>query len=384
MGWAGVIGLNLTPPQRDALIRTLVSPDHTVGARAWLLDLEHNTIADLSSHLVSGQVNIDAGADVTRQLQNFVLTDPGHELGVDTGEGAPRLNRMVRVYYTVLVEELEDWVGIPLFTGPITRVDRSEGQVSIEAMGKEHLAMNPLWRSRKYSRNSKKVDVIASIMRDLSGETHLALPGGWSAALGKDLSISKEMSAWPIVKDIAEGMGTQLYYDGRGHLQQRKRPVRPYFTFKDGDGGSVTNLDSLQEYAGDIVNTVEVIGGTPQGKSSPLTARAYLPSVHPHSPQSLGRGGKNRHLVREISDDTIRSQAEAQKVADRAIKEVQVDEQTVSLTCLPIPFLEELDPVTIDTKKISATVRINSMSVPLGATGPSTVGYLAQVSQRRR
>src|SRR5699024_7631126 len=271
-----------------------------------------------------------------------------------------------------------------IFTGPITSVERdSEGEVTVEAMGKEILAQSPAWRSRIFPKGTQRVDIIERLLRDV-GERRLRLPGGWNSRTKRENSMTKDKQPWNLAQAAARGCRAQLFYDGRGFARLRKRPVRSPITFTDGDGGSMRAPPVTSEDSQDVYSTVRVIGATPEGKKNPLTFTDTLPKNHPHSPESLGRWGVPRHIVEEISDDTLRSMADVKAACARRLREIQLDEQSVTFDSLPIPMLEPGDRFVVDAKGIKVNARLSQMSIPLGHDGASTVGYLARAVARHR
>lgn len=378
-----MIDLGLSRAEQKALIRTLAG-DHLVTASVGILDMEQRYLSTLGGRIVSGQVNIDADADVTRQLQ-LTFVDESRQMQVDTDEGRPQLRRMVRAYYCVFVEEvINDWVRIPVFQGPITSVSRDGELVTLEALGKEQLILGPVWRSRTYSKGSNRVAVIRSILRDLTGERRMQFPKGWSARTSRVISVKKDSSAWGQVQAVARGMRAQVFYDGRGVARMRKRTVRAAFTFRDGDGGMLLSVPKVSESSQDVINTVHVTGAAPTGKKNPLTFTTTLPESHPYSPQSLGRHGVPRYLPEQIEDDTLRTSGDVEKAARRRLQEILLDEQMVTFDALPMPLLEEGDLFTVDAKGAKVTGRISQMVIPLGHEGRSTIGHLAPAKKRRR
>lgn len=292
---------------------------------------------------------------------------------------------MVRVHYRVFVEDvINDWVSIPIFTGPITKVDRDGEVVSLEAMGKEHLVLGPVWRSRTYKKGSNRVWVIRSILRDLTGERRFKFPKGWKARTSRVISVKKDTIAWEQVQAVARGMRAQVFYDGRGVVRMRKRPVRTAFTFRDGDGGMLLSVPKVSESSQEVINLVRVVGAVPKGQKNPLVMNAVLHPSHPYSAQSLGRHGVPRFLPEQIDDDTLRTKKDVENAARRRIQEVQLDEQLVSFDSLPMPLLEEGDPFVVDAKEAKLTARLAQMTIPLGHAGVSTVGYIAPVTKRKR
>lgn len=375
-----MIDLGLSREKTRALIRTLSEP-HMVGVEVRLLDSQHRPMGTLTDRILSGQVNIDTTADISRQLQLSFL-DEDKAVKVDVGSGRPDIRRMVQVLYKVRVDG--EWISIPVFTGPISQVSREGEVVTLEALGKESISLGPTWRSRTYAKGVSRVWVIRSLLRDLTGESKFQLPKGWPARTGKVISIKREDSVWEHAQRFARGLhSAQLFYDGRGVARLRRKPVRSSFTFSDGAGGMLLSIPEAEEST-EIVNLVQVIGAVPKGKKSPLVASRVLRPPHPFSPEELGRNGQPRYLPETIEDDSLRTQKEVVAVANRRLHEIRLDEVLVSFDTLPMPLLEEGDLFTVDSAAINVTGRVSKMVIPLGHSGRSTMGYLAQASKRRK
>lgn len=382
-----MISMGLTPEGQRALVRTLAA-EHEIGVQVSLLDRDHNHLGDLTgpqrARLLSGQVNIDANADVTRQLQ-MTFADERGSIRVDTSDGRPELRRMIRVHYVVFVKEvLNRRVAIPVFTGPITAVSRDGVIVTLEAQGKEHIAQSPTWRSKTFVKGANRVAVVRQIMGELTGETRFSFPVGWTSRTSKTINMRKESPAWKQAKATAKSARGQLFYNGRGTLVLRPRPVRSSFTFRDGDGGMLLSVPKTEEGSAEVINTVRAIGAVPKGKKNPMIHTDFLPKNHPYSPWSMIRGGKLQYLPEIIEDDSLRTKSDVDNVVKRRIQELLMDEQMVTFDTLPMPLLEEHDLFVIDAKGTKLASRVAQMSIPLTRDGVSTVGYIAPVNRRRR
>src|SRR5690606_36310250 len=134
--------MDLTGAELRAFTRALRST-HERRVRVSVQNLNGETLSTLTNRILDGQVTGDLSADVTRTLTMSIL-DPNHSLNFDTDspdDGALFMDRMLKVHYAVRVDELSRWVSVPVFTGPITRLDRKGDVVDVEAQGKEALAM---------------------------------------------------------------------------------------------------------------------------------------------------------------------------------------------------------------------------------------------------
>lgn len=382
-----MISLGLSAREQRSFEAALAGP-RVIDIKIKVTDLDHIYVSDISDRLLDGQVNIDSTAEITRSCTLSIL-DPDFVVGFDSEDPTDTQaysNRMIRAEYGVYVPDLDRWVYVPVFHGPIISVTRTEGVVDIEAQGKEYLAKRAVWKTLSYPRGIRRHNAIIKLMRDLTGERRFDFPSGaWSARLGKTLTPGYASDMWRWCSSLAEGIPAQLFYDGRGYLRLRRNPVRPSYTFKDGPGGTILTQPSMSFGTdGDVVNTVLVKGGTPKGAKRRVEHYAYLPASHPRSPETLARGGVKGYRLEVIEDDTLTSRAQVEQAAKRRIKELMVDDVEVEFDTLPIPHIEPGDVVRVDAGGITTQFRMSKFTIPLSHGGVSTVGYLRRVTTKGR
>lgn len=378
-----MINLGISSSQQRRFHDVLNGTHRSIKVTVQFLDLEHRYISSVSNRLIDGQINIDADAEIKRSATLSIL-DPNHVVGLDSNsptDGQAYLDRMVKIVYSVWVSN--DWVDVPVFVGPITRVERDEDIIEIEAQGKEHLAQSPVWTSRNYRKGLTRVGVIRAIMAEYSGETRFNFPE-WRAKTAEVVSLVPTSQAWSSARKLAKSMKASLFYDGRGVLRLRKLPRRVLWTFKDGDGGCVLTVPSVTYSTDDIINTVEIHGGIPKGAKKKVVAKARIPKSHPLSPHSLGRNGVPRYYVEIIEDETLKSQKAAQEAADRRVKELMIETAEVAFDSMVIPHLEEGDLVAVQVEGVSVSFRLRKMTIALSHNGVSSVGYLKRVSRNTK
>lgn len=379
--------MGLTAAERRAFHNVLRSA-HTRRIRITVTDLDGDVQADLSDRLLDGQVIVDADAEVTRTA-TLSLLDPKHSLNFDTDspdDGALFADRMIRIYYSVLVPSLGRHVSVVVFTGPITKLDRKGDVVDVEAQGKESLARGAIWRPLTLKRGTLKTDAIRTILKDRAGERRFALPD-LKASLPKARSFDRWAEAWASAKSIARSMDRQLFYPGTGVATLRLIPRRPVWTFRTGTGGDVVSDVAISYLLADVKNTIVVRGGIPKGKKERVRFVAIANPKHPLSPQRLGRNGIERHLVEVIEDDSIRSEKEAETKARRILEDRLRAVVEATFDSLPIPHLDELDLVRVETGDTAVEFRLRRFSIPLGSGDPGPpmpVGYHKKTTVNRR
>lgn len=379
-----MIPLGLTNAQQNELVRTLLS-SHSINITVQVLNMAGERLSDISNRLMSGQVDIDGRAEITRSAK-LAFLDVGKTLSFDSeapDDTALYMDRMLRIIYGVKVPSL-GWVDIPVFTGPITALDRSDNFVNVECQGKEALCMGQAWSPLTLKKGMRKAAAIETILRRRAGETKFSFPE-FPARLGKDLALGRESVPWAMAKRVARSHNKHLFYDGRGVARLRNNPTNPSFIFDHGDGGSILTQPTLAyKMSDEFANIVWVKGGIPKGAKKAISYWFAAPTNHPLSPERLGRNGVPRYLLEVIEETAIRTLAEAEELAQDRLEDHLLQTVEVAFDSLPIPFLEPNDAARVETSEFASTFRIQQISLPLITGDPMTVGYMKRFPMRRR
>lgn len=377
-----MIPLGLTAAEQRAFHARLTD-SHDIDIRVSLLDMEERHLGDLSGWLLGGQVVGDASAEVTRSAQVTIL-DPQWRSGIDPDrpERTVRHDRMLAISYGVWVPEIDRWVRVPVFRGPVTRASRDGDVLEVEALGKEHLLRTDGGIVQNYAAGLRRTGVIRDIAKRM-GERRMSIPT-WAARTSQRsiiVHLGWQSHPWTWMQSAAESMRAQLFYDGAGTLRLRQRPIRT--VWKIAESHVITEPKITTDDA-DLVNTVWIKGQPPEGKKWVIEARDYLPAWHANSPQKLGRQGASRYLVEEISDDAIRTVADAKKAAARWVKDRLVESYQVELDVLPVPHLDLGDPIYLGWDGNPGVFRLDKFTLPLTHDGVMSMGYARQVRRLPR
>lgn len=377
-----MLPLGLSSDDQRAFHEALVS-SHRVFHRVSLMDLEHRHLADLSDMLDDGQVDLIAGGNEATRSCTLTLFDPHRRStldGASEGTAGVFADRMLRVTRSTWVASLDRWIDVPLFTGPVVKVERSGHTLSVECHGKESLANQPIWKARVWAKGLTRVGVCRSLLQE-TGETKFDFPsvGDKSARLPKPLALTWESKPWQHVLILARSMKWQAFFDGRGVARLRAYYQKPVWLFLDGDGGSVLSTPEVGPNTEEdgIVNTFKVIGAKPS-----IWFTAKLPAWHARSPWTLGRNGKLRHLpiVEENSD--VRTKEEARKVAEAMRDDHMNDPGKITFEGLVIPHVEPMDVIRINAGGVAQTARLREASFSL-RSGTATYGYTRNLRRAR-
>lgn len=361
------------------LFNASLATHHSVRVTVQVLDLNHAYKGDLTGYLLDGQVNIDGSAEVTRSM-TAEFRDPDGRIQFDSSspaDGALYYDRMLRVIYSVKSDLLPRWVDVPIFCGPVTKVTRTADSINVEAQGKESLVIPPVaaFTGRTYAKGWSRARLVAEIMRTYGGETKFSIPSLTDRTPGP-VVMQPESNIWATAKSVNGSFSAQhLFYDGRGVLVRRPRPRTSVFTFSTGRGGNVTTNPTINYEIADVRNIVTVKGAIPKGKKTPVQATVSLPRTHPMNHWNMGRGGKARFLLEVITDDNMKTAAQAAALATARVNSLALQNIDVQFDALVIPHLEPLDIFTLSTPDFAVTAAYTRATIPLvGATG--SVGYL--------
>lgn len=382
------INLGLSDGEMDRLKRLLVS-NHRISITVQLMDLNHNYLAEISHMLIGGQVDIDADASESTRSATMEFLDPKKQLALDgeaPEDGSMYYTKMVKIIYSVISVDRQHRFDIPLFCGPLSRVERNGVIVSVSALGKEKLAMSIVYRGKTYKAKAKKAHVIRDILTEIGGEKNkkIHIQGTIKGTLPKKLVVDHDTTAWKAAKKVSKTTGRFLFYDARGVCHLRFKTKKVHFEFRE--KGAMLSEPAVAFDAESVVNCVYVIGGKvgPKGKKKTLRYKVAARKKHPLSPWRMGRNGNPRFLPEIIQDSNIKSKKTAKRIAKARLKQLLEQRVEVAFDSLPIPFLEENDYCKVVSTQYTGHFRLTKMSIPLSADGRSSIGYLRNVKPNRR
>ena len=361
-----MLHLPLTRPQL-AELHEVIRGSHRARSRAAILTTDHRVLVDRRSWLLDGQVEVDVTAEVTRSAA-CTLLDPDARSGLDTEaplDGSIALNRFLQLRRDIWLPHAEMWASIPLFTGPITGVTRAGPVIDIEAQGKELLALQPIWTPITYKKGTRRVEIIEDLMRRRAGEFTFAIPPGWTARrTGSDWNLVRRIgdeahTVWARAQTQARLLGADMFYDARGTLRARTRSTTASWAVRAED---MAGPPTASETTSEIKNVVVVTGGTPEGGKKPITAERALPDAHPWSPVRLGRRGVGRRIPEHVEDSGLVTQKAANDLAKATLKRFEVGQVEMTVSMLPVYWLEPWDLITIDIDGVPHRTRAHKMT----------------------
>lgn len=396
---------------RAAYLRALQHP-YVKTIRVSVLTKDGEVVEDVSDAFLDGNVTVDSGAEVSRAC-TVQLLDPRRRWGVtaDSYQGEElHLARQLRVLWCIDSPLLPVRVSVPVFTGPVTRLQREGPIVQVECQGKEVYGLVPTRRSfsRRYGAN--KTATLRDLLVTRMGESRHRLGGiprlgGEFTSGGKLHDVNANAfvcgpkdKAWVKAKTLSGGR--QLLYGGDGAPYLRRYPSSPVFVFyADREDATVTSPVTV---SGDLQQIKNVVQATGQSKAKkvkkgndtdakkdkdddgkeepkwkiippkPIRTSVTLPRRSPVSAYELGPNNAPMWLLAEISNNKARGQKALRKVALDALQDTL--RHDLSFSAVPIPHLEPGDLIRVVTDWESSTSRVRTFDLPLGE-GDMSIGY---------
>lgn len=385
--------------QRDAYADALRT-SHRIRVDLTVRDRDEKPVGSLSApinRMLSGSVDVDATADITRSLHLTVI-DPERKLRFEANSpahGALYADRFLSARYEVLVEPIEAWVSVPVFWGPISKYERSGGEVTLEAQDKESLLLAPHYATHGYTipKRTRLDDAIERVARR-AGERRFALPR-LDHRLARPRPVTARQEPWKVLAGGAENRegrriaglvekapgNRHVYYNPRGRLAVRRVAKRPSWTFAH--GRDLISHPQVRHDTGEVINCVVVTGAKPKGKP-PAHGRAVLPARHPLSPAKLAWNGVPRERTAFVDTELKTDRACRQRAAE-VLDRLAAGGVEATFECLPVPHLEPWDRVRVVTPEMHFSFHLRKFTLPLTAADPAmSIGFNRAVKQWKR
>lgn len=395
-----MISLNLRPEEERAYHRALFS-SHRIRVRVELADHNEHVIESLTSptsYVLDGSIQYDMTGEPTRSL-SLTLLDPKRKLGFipdSPAQGSLFADRFVSVHYGVWVDELDDWIDVPVFFGPLTAFQHAGPIITLEAQGKEALLLAPHYAVQGYTiqKWTRLDDAIKRVGRK-AGESKYSIPN-LRTRLRRARTIRPQAEPWRAIKggetdangkrvaglvELGE-IERHVYYDGRGRLTVRRAHRNPAITLRL---NRMTEQPQVSYDNLEFRNHVRVIGDRAKGSKHQVSGHATLANKHPLSPHKLGRLVGDRiqpRYLAEFVEASLKTDEECERRAESVLDRKAKTGIEVSVSCLPIPHLEEGDIVRVVTDDYHIEAPAREFTLPLTAGEAMTIGETRRVRPR--
>jgi hypothetical protein len=353
--------------------KTAISGSHHIATRA---ELWSEGSLMLTVPVISGSVTIDSSQQFRRQTTDLVIpaTDDLLDL-VPANQSsllAPNGNE-VKLFRGVAYDDGTEELC------PVGMLAISQNQVDDSGQGVS-MTITAYDRSRKVSRASltepllfssgaSAAEVIATVIHKQCRSwlperwMNLSTEGQLGAANLPPLYYKIGDDPWQAMSKLATACGGELYFDASGLLTLRPIPdpkkARQVWSYNEGPGGQMTASQPLwdDQY---VVNTWIVTGSG----SVVTKVVAVAKDEDLSSPTSVPNFGE---AAQTISTGLVKSQDQAQAMANGLLKLTTGIVWSMTLTASPNPALETVDVIEVNrsASKVQGKHVIQSITMPL-------------------
>jgi hypothetical protein len=306
------------------------------------------TITVYDSNILEGSVSIEATATApTRNLTlNFLDENDEYDLGSIDGTTYLSPEKMIQVYYEIHVPELyphnDSYVSIPVFRGHLSRLEKRQSEVQIQALSKDARYMEPCLHSPELGNNKqlwaglKVTDAIRYIL-GVKGEQMFRMPNH-PERLRSDLLIKWNDVPWAVCQKIAQAHNMSLYFDGLGRCVLKRFDNNT--VHYELDGQLLTDFPTRSLDFTELRNLVVFLGHKPEdGTQIRAVARNQN---HPLDHQYI-----KQWKVEVVENGNVKQTSMAQQLADGILKDKQQAAVSIQADSLVVPYLEEYDMIRI-------------------------------------
>jgi hypothetical protein len=399
-----VVGTKVTVTARTA--KVLVSPGGSYNVEGWAqatvaranismtIDWYDSSNAFISSS-ASPKVDVPAG---------FWMLITGSGIAPPNAAKAaigPTMSNNPANGNTLYVDDIDFYTNVQVATGTTPRGslkfwETQLGEFMIDQIDEDRFPNLSHVTGRDYTKICLKSDITQSETFDSTYPVETIITGLAANAgivkfrmpitglyLATDITADIGAARWAIMVSVADAVGYEVYFTADGYLTMRpyQDPVTAplVFTFKQGeDGGTLVSYkksgdDSL------LKNHTLVIGATVTDDLG-ISTTAYGESFNddPLSPTRRFNPDGSNHMGDRLdlfTSDFITSQADAQALSDTRLRVMGLEEFSVDLSSLMIPWLDANDIIEViepnESEYIPTRFLFSNFTLPLGL-GPMT------------
>jgi hypothetical protein len=343
------------------------------------------TITVYESNILEGSVSIEATATAPTRNLTLSFMDENDEYDLGSVDGTTYLSpeKMIQVYYEIHVPEFYPenggFVWFPVFRGHISRLEKRQSEVQIQALSKDARYMEPCLHSPELGKNKqlwaghRVTDAIRYIL-GVKGEQMYRIPN-YPERLRNDLLIKWNDVPWAVCQKIAQAHNMSLYFDGMGAcVMKRFDNTTVHYEL---DGQMLTDFPTRSLDFTELRNLVVFLGHKPE-KGTQVRAVARNQN-HPLDQQYI-----KQWKVEIVENSNVKKTSMAQTLADRVLKEKQQSAFTLQANSLVVPYLEEYDMIRVrDPIKYGLpgypyggqvnVFKLGQMTLPLDNKTPMTI-----------
>lgn len=374
--------------------------EHTVTTKIEMLDENLDPIEDgdifssdvtndLTNFITDGSIDVDTTRG-TRRTAELTILNPSAEFTPATQNfesegdwvGKVYLDRNVRIYRGVYYAEQPLYVPVGTFM-----IDTIDVQVE-RNMSQVVMSMSDRWKMLSksffgYKHTYQKGDTYNSVIQDMLDSAGITTSFRTIDTLGSrdpadrklthDYAVDIGDSRGDKLKDWCKRWNIDIYFNPMGRLitEDRTRDrdrsvVWDYYWSDDKDGMMVQLTRSFDD--SNLYNHVIIIGSKEVGTGKHKTRKPFKVSKSNTNPNSKFRIARMGDRVLLIQDDSIGTDAEANKALQKAWEVRTQLSETITMKAVSNPLLEGDDVIHIkepNLAKLNDNYRLQQFDIPL-------------------
>lgn len=331
-------------------------------------------IDNWDQRLIDGSISVDRTRD-ERRSADFILENKDRALKHDPYNGF-WYDKILKAFWGIdyrdeLTGELTRWeVQVGEFM--IDRIDEDRFPSAVKVTGRDYAKKclnTKLTQSLTFPAGTAVEKIIQALAAN-AGITKFNLPVT-NRAYGGTTVFARGTERWRVMKDIADTIGYEVYFDATGRLTMQPYPdptTSPLvWTFSPGepDGSLIDYKRSSNDSS--IFNHITVQGATIEAGGVSTTIFAEAKNENPESPTRISRIGDR---TKPYESDYLTTVEEAQHMADTMLSVNSLEEYDISFSSLILPWLDASQIVGVveedDDPYIPKRFLLNNFTLPLG------------------
>jgi hypothetical protein len=319
-----------------------------VTRRVDIYESDGQSLFYASAPLLDGNVGVSATSTESRRTLSLTLYDEGGAL--KRHPGGLWYDKIIKPYRGVRYLSDGVWKEVEWQLGEfmIDSIATANFPPTIAINGRDYskrLVLDKFGESTTFGAYSDLLDVIKAVALN-GGITRFDFADVPSHEVRRDFAFEPDDNRWKAITDMATAIGCDLYFDQSGVLVCRPfgDPADPIaspssFTFSTGPNGT---LASYKKSVGDgrLYNDVVVTG---EGVTPPVVGRATV--TNPDSPVNIEKIGRRTY---RYNSSFISTQDQANITALSFLRTVALEEYTVEMESITLPWIEAGDIVDFD------------------------------------
>jgi len=186
---------------------------------------------------------------------------------------------------------------------------------------------------------------------------------------------------WKDIRELAQAIGYEAYFDPSGVFVFRPvpDPTLGVSVWEFNDAANLTVVEAKRSLADDDTYNYVVVRGESTSTTNPVSGFAF--DNDPSSRTYVGGAFGTRSVV--LTMQSIITNAQATQAAQAYLLNSLGAAETVTITCVPVPFLEPGDIITINIGDVKADGKylINAITTPLSPAQAQQITAFRQSNQ---